>query len=459
MILPNNIGLDERTQLARQISSYQKKFHVWWRERGPTEFLDRQMRLRTPTGAVSGVDWAEYKTMRPDEYRWGLFMVPMDQDEIAFGDHRGKKAWEEVPSEYRTLLLQHICVQADVENAAVEQSRLLTQMAPSNPDLENVFQFFLEEGRHTWAMVHLLLAHFGEDGVVEAEALLERLSGDPRNPRLLEAFNYPTEDWLSHFMWCLLADRVGKYQIHAVTEASFAPLARAAKFMMFEEPLHIAMGAVGLERVLARTAEVTLREGTFDTFHAGAIPFPVVQKYLNYWAPKVYDLFGNDGSERSNELFRAGLRRPRNFVGSESQIVRIDERMGDGLTVVEVEGEWAINAIMRRQFIAEVQTLIDRWNASLRALGVDFQLYLPHERFSRTYGPCAGLPFDVDGKLLPRGTEAKLAEYFPTPRELANVRSLMQRELAPGQYSSWIAPSATRLSALVQGRNTPKEHE
>ncbi|RKG65326.1 benzoyl-CoA 2,3-epoxidase subunit BoxB [Corallococcus sp. CA054B] len=453
MPLPNNIGLDGQSQLARQIASYQTKFYKWWRERGPTEFLDRQMRIRRPTGSVNGVDWAEYSSMRPDEYRWGIFMVPTGQDAIAFGDHQGKKVWEEVPGEYRTLLLQHICVQADVENAAVEQSRTLTQTAPSEPDLENVFQFFLEEGRHTWSMVHLLLAHFGADGVVEAEALLERMSGDPKNPRLLEAFNYPTEDWLSHFMWCFLADRVGKYQIQAVTESSFAPLARAAKFMMFEEPLHISFGAVGLDRVLARTAEVTLREGTLETFAAGAIPFPVIQRYLNYWAPKVFDLFGNDDSERSHELFRAGLRRPRNFVGGESQIVPIDARVGDRVAVTEVAGEWATNAIMRRQFIAEVQTQVDRWNASLRALGIDFQLRLPHERFSRAYGPCAGLPFDLDGKLLPRGAAVKAAEYFPTSRELANVRSLMQRELTPGQFASWISPAATRLNSLVQGRS------
>src|SRR5262249_41129414 len=156
-----------------------------------------------------------------------------------FGEHRGQKVWNEVPSEYRTLLLQHICAQADVENAAVEQSRRLTEMVPSCADLDNLFQFYLEEGRHTWAMVHLLLAHFGGDGVIEAEALLDRLSGDADNPRLLEAFNYPTDDWLAHFMWCFLADRVGKYQVQAVTQCAFAPLARTAKFMMFEEPLHI----------------------------------------------------------------------------------------------------------------------------------------------------------------------------------------------------------------------------
>jgi benzoyl-CoA 2,3-dioxygenase component B len=445
MKFPNNIDLEARAPIARQLTAYQAKFHKWWRERGPREFLDRPMRLRVPTGAVRGTGWTTYTTMRPDEYRWGIFAVPTQQVHIAFGEHRGRKVWNEVPSEYRTLLLQHICAQADVENAAVEQSRTLTQMVPSCADLENLFQFFLEEGRHTWAMVHLLLAHFGADGVVEAEALLERLSGDPDNPRLLDAFNYPTEDWLSHFMWCFLADRVGKYQVQAVTQCAFAPLARTAKFMMFEEPLHVSFGVFGLERVLYNSAQVTLRSHTDDAFVHGAIPLPVIQKYFNYWVPKIYDLFGDDDSERAYDLYQAGIRIPRNFVEDEEMTVQTDARVGDGIVQAEVFAQWATNTIMRRQFIAEIQRTVDRWNLYLQRTGIDFRLYLPHERFGRSYGPCAGLPFNVSGGMMSGDVKKKYIEYLPTARERANVRSLMQRELAPDQFASWIAPAAVRL--------------
>jgi benzoyl-CoA 2,3-dioxygenase component B len=374
--------------------------------------------------------------------------VPTQQEQIAFGDHRGQKVWNEVPSEYRTLLLQHICAQADVENAAVEQSRMLTQMVPSYADLENLFQFFLEEGRHTWAMVHLLLAHFGADGVVEAEALLDRLSGDPDNPRLLDAFNYPTQDLLAHFMWCFLADRVGKYQIQAVTQCAFAPLARTAKFMMFEEPLHISFGVFGLERALYNSAQATLRWRTDDTFIHDVIPLPVIQKYFNYWAPKIYDLFGDEDSERAHNLFLAGIRIPRNFVEDKEATIHIDTRVGDSITQTDVSAQWATNTIMRRQFIAEIKRTVDRWNLYLQKVGVDFRLYVPHERFGRSYGPCAGLPFDVNGNMMSGDTERRYAEYLPTARECANVRSLMQRELDPDRSASWIAPSGTRLGRV-----------
>ena len=56
---------------------------------------------------------------------------------------------------------------------------------PSQYDLRNLFQVNVEEGRHLWAMVYLLHKHFGRDGREEAEALLERRSGDENNPRIL----------------------------------------------------------------------------------------------------------------------------------------------------------------------------------------------------------------------------------------------------------------------------------
>src|SRR6266446_8188628 len=108
MTIVNNIGFNERSPIARQLTSYQSKFHKWWRERGPAEFLDRPMRLRVHTGAISGARWTAYATLRPNEYRWGIFALPTQQNHIAFGEHRGRKVWNEVPSEYRTLILQHI---------------------------------------------------------------------------------------------------------------------------------------------------------------------------------------------------------------------------------------------------------------------------------------------------------------------------------------------------------------
>jgi hypothetical protein len=59
-------------------------------------------------------------------------------------------------------------------------------------------------------MVYLLHRYFGRDGREEAEALLERRSGDEDNPRILGAFNEPTPDWLAFYM---LSDGAGLHRV------------------------------------------------------------------------------------------------------------------------------------------------------------------------------------------------------------------------------------------------------
>jgi benzoyl-CoA 2,3-dioxygenase component B len=87
-------------------------------------------------------------------------------------------------------------------------------------DLRNLFQINVEEGRHLWAMVYLLHKHFGRDGREEGEALLERRSGQEDNPRILQAFNEQTPDWLSFFMFTYFTDRDGKFQLCALAESA-----------------------------------------------------------------------------------------------------------------------------------------------------------------------------------------------------------------------------------------------
>jgi benzoyl-CoA 2,3-dioxygenase component B len=447
MLIPNNIGLTSNAPLHRQLVAYQTKFRRWWRDRGPSEFLEQPMPLRLPTGQTRGSGWATTKVMRPNDYVWGIFTVPRAHHQIVFGDAAGKPAWTTVPDECRQILLEHVCVQADVENAAIEQSRTLTRSVPSGADLHNLFQFFLEEGRHTWAMVHLLLEHFGSEGQVQAEALLNRMSGDTEHPRLLGAFNVHTEDWLSHFMWCFLADRVGKYQIHAVTQSAFLPLAESARFMMLEEPLHITFGLKGLERVLAHSVEVTRRRDRLDILEDNAIPLPVFQKYFNFWMSKIHDLFGNDDSSRSHDLYRLGIRAPRGMEGGEEEI-EIDVRVGVDVETHRVPAACATNVIMRRQYEAEVGRIVGRWNDAIRLAGVDFTLTVPHERFAREHGACRQMPFDVDGVLLPESEAHRLEARVPSAEDREGVAALMNRELGDNRVAGWIAPPGTRLDHL-----------
>src|SRR5438046_7525895 len=99
-------------------------------------------------------------------------------------------------------------------------------------------------------MVYLLHRYFGRDGREEAEALLERRSGDIDNPRILGAFNEPTPDWLAFFMFTHFTDRDGKFQLKALAESGFDPPSRTNRFMLTEEAHHMFVGEAGNSRVL-----------------------------------------------------------------------------------------------------------------------------------------------------------------------------------------------------------------
>ncbi len=130
--------------------------------------------------------------------------------------------------------------------------------------MRNLFQVNVEEGRHLWAMVYLLHKYFGRDGREEAEALLQRNSGDPDKPRILEAFNEETPDWLAFYMFTYFTDRDGKFQLCALAESGFDPLSRTCRFMLTEEAHHMFVGESGISRVISRTCAVMKEFGIED---------------------------------------------------------------------------------------------------------------------------------------------------------------------------------------------------
>ena len=246
-----------------------RAFLDWWKEMGPEASQDNDIYLRTAI-SVETSGWAQLR-LREDA---GLSLghLPRASDptaSIGFGDHKGEPVWQEVPGEFRTTLRRLIVTQGDTEPASVEQQRLLGPTAPSLYDLRNLFQVNVEEGRHLWAMVYLLHTYFGRDGREEAEELLERRSGDADKPRILGAFNEPTPHWLSFFMFTMFTDRDGKYQLAALAESGFDPLARTCRFMLTEEAHHMFVGESGVQRIIKRACEL-MKQHTTTTCAASA---------------------------------------------------------------------------------------------------------------------------------------------------------------------------------------------
>ena len=160
-------------------------------------------------------------------------------------------------------------------------------------------------------MVYLLHKHFGRDGREEAEALLQRSSGDADNPRILGAFNERTPDWLSFFMFTYFTDRDGKFQLCALAESGFDPLARTTKFMLTEEAHHMFVGESGVSRIIQRCCQVMNELGTDDPARlraAGVIDLPTIQRYLNFHFSVTIDLFGADESSNAATFYNAGLK-------------------------------------------------------------------------------------------------------------------------------------------------------
>src|SRR5881296_60267 len=309
--IPNNVNLSEDRRLQRALETWQPNFLKWWSEMGPGDFQGNRIYLRTAV-SVEPSGWAHFDYVRMPEYRWGIFLAPpMPDRRIGFGDLEGRPVWNDVPGEFRNLLRRIIVTQGDTEPASVEQQRMLGHAAPSLYDLRNLFQVNVEEGRHLWAMVYLLQKHFGRDGREEAEALLERRSGDENNPRILGAFNEKTPDWLAFFMFTYFTDRDGKFQLSALAESAFDPLARTTKFMLTEEAHHMFVGESGVSRVIQRTAQVMNELKTDDPKKlraAGVIDLPTIQRYLNFHYSVTIDLFGADESSNAATFYSTGLK-------------------------------------------------------------------------------------------------------------------------------------------------------
>ena len=269
--IPNNVALADNRRLQRALESWQPNYLRWWDECGPEGTQAFDVYLRTAV-SVESDGWAHFDYVKMPDYRWGIFLAkPHAERRIAFGDHMGEPAWQEVPGEYRSLLRRLIVTQGDTEPASVEQQRHLGQTCPSLYDLRNLFQINVEEGRHLWAMVYVLHAYFGRDGREEAELMLERHSGDVDKPRILGAFNEETPHWLSYFMFTFFTDRDGKYQLASLAESSFDPLARTCQFMLTEEAHHMFVGETGVMRIIQRTCAAMneLRTDDPDAYPGG----------------------------------------------------------------------------------------------------------------------------------------------------------------------------------------------
>jgi benzoyl-CoA 2,3-dioxygenase component B len=452
--IPNNVNLSQNRRLQRALEKWQPNYLKWWTEAGPADYQADEIYLRTAI-SVDAKGWANFDYVKMPDYRWGIFLTPPEQHRtIPFGDALGKPVWQDVPGEFRNALRRIIVTQGDTEPASVEQQRLLCSTAPSLYDCRNLFQVNVEEGRHLWAMVYLLHAHFGRDGREEAEELLERRSGDFDKPRILTTFNEPIDDWLSFFMFTMFTDRDGKYQLLALAESGFDPLSRTTRFMLTEEAHHMFVGETGVGRVVKRACELMKEDPNEDAQNQGGIDLPTVQRYINFWYSSSLDLFGGEVSSNAADYFASGLKgrakedRFADHVALEGtyEIECIDDGQ---LATRRVAVRNAMNEVLRDAYIDDNQRGVDRWNKSIKDAGIDFELRLPHRRFNRVMGLHRGHHFDPDGNPINEEQwNAKRGEWLPGEDDKAYIKQLMQPVLERGKMAHWLGAPARGINGL-----------
>lgn len=445
--IPNNVGLSDDRRLQRALLKWQPEFLSWWQEMGPEGFQTSDIYLRTAV-SVDTNGWAHFDYVKMPDYRWGIFLTPNEADRrIPCGDFAGKASWQEVPGEFRNPLRRLIVTQADTEPASVEQQRLLGQTAPSLYDLRNLFQVNVEEGRHLWAMVYLLHSYFGRDGREEAESLLNRRSGHVDKPRILNTFNEPIEDWLSFFMFTNFTDRDGKFQLLALAESAFEPLARTTRFMLTEEAHHLFVGQTGVQRVIRRACELMNEHDTEDIQKFGGIPLGIIQKYINFWFSSSVDLFGSEVSSNAATYFASGLK-----GRAYEEKLYADHKAIDGhydflnfhagkLTKDEVPLRNAVNEILRDSYVSDIDKAVLKWNKEIAKHNISFEVSIPSRLFNRTVGCYSEGIFDPKGQLISKADwENQKGTWLPTEADRTFVKSLMRPEYGRGKIADWIAP-------------------
>ena len=450
--IPNNVDLAADRQVLKALEGWHPGYLDWWNDMGPEGFQESLVYLRTAV-SVDPKGWAKFDYVKMPDYRWGILLAPADDSRLVnFGQHKGDKAWQEVPGEYRAMLRRLIVIQGDTEPASVEQQRHLGKTAPSLYDMRNLFQVNVEEGRHLWAMVYLLQKYFGRDGREEADDLLRRRSGDEDAPRMLGAFNEATPDWLSFFMFTFFTDRDGKMQLESLAQSGFDPLSRTCRFMLTEEAHHMFVGETGVGRVLQRTCEAMKAAGIDDPTDIekvralGVIDLPTMQKKMNLHYSLSLDLFGSEVSTNAANFYNAGLK-------GRFQETKIDDdhrltndiypvlKLVDGeIRLVDEPALTALNMRLRDDYTNDCAKGVERWNKIIEKTGVNFRLELPHTAFHRQIGEFANVQATPKGLLLSEAEWQKVRDdYLPSKADGDFIESLMQPVTAPGQFAGWIA--------------------
>ncbi|MEM8963599.1 MAG: Phenylacetic acid catabolic protein [Acidobacteriota bacterium] len=305
--------------------------------------------------------------------------------EIEVGADKGKPKHTRAASmapEQAHHLFGAIRAQASTEFGSIQQHRLTLARAQSEEEQIWVLRMMAEELRHGYQMLHLLVEDDWTSVSDEStDDLVEGILSMQTGSHLLGAFNIEFDSFVDNIAFCALIDRVGKYQLAMQKVSAYQPMAESMPRMLREEAFHLATGVVPLRRWMTAAA-------TGD----GTISVNDIQRALNKWLPRAYEMFGDERGGGTNVKF--GLK-PMKNAEAQAQYITEVKKVVDNLNMRYLRARLpelsSLEAKETRRRIAEEGEV-------LHGIKPEDLLSMPDPRFFRRRGVPAFELVGVDGE-------------------------------------------------------------
>jgi benzoyl-CoA 2,3-dioxygenase component B len=159
------------------------------------------------------------------------------------------------------------------------------------------------------------------------------------------------------------------------------------------------------------------------------------------------DLFGGETSTNVANYYTAGLKgrwleeRRSDDHQLTGESIFVDALVDGQVGATQVPALTALNTDLRREYIADCEGGVKRWNRILAEAGLPQRLKLPHVAFNRKVGAFAGIEATPVGVQLSAAEwELRKGQWLPSDTDRALVRSLMRPVYKRGKIAGWLAP-------------------
>lgn len=243
---------------------------------------------------------------------------------------------------------------------------------------------------------------------------------------VLGAFNIDFESFVDNIVFCGLIDRVGKYQLAMQKVSAYAPMADSMPQMLREEAYHLATGVVPLRRWVVKAAQ-----------GSPMITMEVIQKHLNKWVPRAYEMFGDERGGATNVKW--GLKPMKNAEAQDQYAKEM------GKVVRDLNMRY-LRARLPELSLADADAglaALERDRGSFQGVRFEDLLCLPHREYARRRGIPAFTWVGLDGERF-GSLEAFLAHL---------TRTLPDGYRATRDFGDYV----DNLQAVARGEKTADE--